>query len=113
MVASYPFDDSASHKKEGQYSRSSDDSLFRHLARVYAANNPAMDKGNPKCEDDPNERFKDGITNGAKWYDVSGKKGVPWISPSHSDCTTMHVVRKLSVAKVTKPVLGLYFGSLF
>lgn len=82
-MASYPFDDSAAHVREGHYSQSSDDTLFRHLARVYAANNPAMAKGEPKCEDDPNERFTNGITNGAAWYDVSGKKGVQWISPSH------------------------------
>uniref|UniRef100_A0AAY4D733 Peptidase M14 domain-containing protein n=1 Tax=Denticeps clupeoides TaxID=299321 RepID=A0AAY4D733_9TELE len=72
VVASYPFDDSAAHDQEGHYSRSSDDALFRYLARVYAANNPAMEKGEPKCEDEPGKVFKDGITNGAEWYDVSG-----------------------------------------
>ncbi|XP_036392182.1 carboxypeptidase D [Megalops cyprinoides] len=72
VVASYPFDDSPSHDPEGHYSRSSDDALFRHLALTYAQHNPVMRTGDPKCPDSPQERFKDGITNGAEWYDVSG-----------------------------------------
>lgn len=72
MVASYPYDDSASHKAEGAYSKSPDDSLFKYLALVYAENNPVMKTGQPKCEENMAETFQDGITNGAKWYDVSG-----------------------------------------
>ena len=73
MVASYPFDDSATH--EGHfYSRSDDDNLFRYLARVYAKNNPVMSTGVPHCPDTPEETFKDGITNGAEWYDVPGRE---------------------------------------
>uniref|UniRef100_W5KNE2 Carboxypeptidase D n=1 Tax=Astyanax mexicanus TaxID=7994 RepID=W5KNE2_ASTMX len=71
VVASYPFDDSALHGGS-IYSESPDDSLFRYLARVYAENNPIMKTGKPKCPLDPSEMFKDGITNGAKWYDVAG-----------------------------------------
>ena len=74
VVASYPFDDSATHEGHGQYSRSDDDNLFRYLARVYAENNPVMSKGMPKCPDTLNEMFKDGITNGAEWYDVPGRE---------------------------------------
>ncbi|KAK9962180.1 hypothetical protein ABG768_007557 [Culter alburnus] len=72
VVASYPYDDSETHKVEGTYSRSPDDALFRYLARVYAENNPVMKTGQPKCEDNLSETFQDGITNGAKWYDVAG-----------------------------------------
>uniref|UniRef100_A0A673G341 14-3-3 protein epsilon n=1 Tax=Sinocyclocheilus rhinocerous TaxID=307959 RepID=A0A673G341_9TELE len=72
VVASYPFDDSVAHDTEGTYSRSPDDALFRYLARVYADNNPVMKTGQPKCEENINEIFEDGITNGAKWYDVAG-----------------------------------------
>uniref|UniRef100_A0A671KXV9 Carboxypeptidase D-like n=1 Tax=Sinocyclocheilus anshuiensis TaxID=1608454 RepID=A0A671KXV9_9TELE len=72
VVASYPFDDSVSHDTEGTYSRSPDDALFRYLARVYAENNPVMKTGQPKCDENINEIFEDGITNGAKWYDVAG-----------------------------------------
>jgi len=71
-VASYPYDDSAGHETEGTYSRSPDDALFSYLARVYAENNPVMKTGEPKCEENLSETFKDGITNGAKWYDVAG-----------------------------------------
>ncbi|KAI7800654.1 carboxypeptidase D [Triplophysa rosa] len=72
VVASYPYDDSASHKTDGTYSKSPDDSLFKYLALVYAENNPVMKTGQPKCEESMAETFPDGITNGAKWYDVSG-----------------------------------------
>lgn len=72
VVASYPFDDSATHDNMGTYSRSPDDTLFRYLARVYAENNPVMKTGQPMCEENINETFEGGITNGAKWYDVAG-----------------------------------------
>uniref|UniRef100_A0A8C8C7I3 Peptidase M14 domain-containing protein n=1 Tax=Oncorhynchus tshawytscha TaxID=74940 RepID=A0A8C8C7I3_ONCTS len=72
VVASYPFDDSASHKMQGYYSSSVDDNLFKHLALTYAKNHPVMRTGEPKCPDTPDETFEDGIVNGAKWYDVPG-----------------------------------------
>ncbi|XP_041097154.1 carboxypeptidase D [Polyodon spathula] len=72
VVASYPFDDSLKHKVTGEYSPSSDDRLFRYLARSYAEHNPVMKTGEPHCPDTPDETFKDGITNGAQWYDVPG-----------------------------------------
>lgn len=71
-MASYPFDDSALHTASDMYSLSPDDSLFRYLAQVYAKNHPIMKTGKPKCAGEPDETFKDGITNGAKWYDVAG-----------------------------------------
>ncbi|XP_051537619.1 carboxypeptidase D, b [Myxocyprinus asiaticus] len=63
VVASYPFD-SSSHETSGYYSSTPDDALFRYLARTYAENHPIMRMGRPYCLDDPNRRFKDGITNG-------------------------------------------------
>lgn len=72
VVASYPFDDSASHQQQGHYSPSEDDSLFRHLALVYSQRHPIMKTGQPNCPDAMDETFKDGITNGAQWYDVPG-----------------------------------------
>lgn len=68
VVASYPFDDSASHKSEGTYSAAPDDAVFKQLAHVYANNHKTMKSGD-HCGD----RFQDGITNGAHWYDVPGK----------------------------------------
>lgn len=72
VVASYPFDDSATHDPEGHYSKSADDALFRYLAHTYADHNPAMRTGTPNCPGTPTEKFEGGITNGAQWYDVSG-----------------------------------------
>lgn len=73
VVASYPFDDSASHQRQGHYSQSADDGLFRSLALVYSQNHPVMKTGQPNCPDAMDETFEDGVTNGAQWYDVSGK----------------------------------------
>jgi len=66
VVASYPFDDSATHRS-GLYSASPDDKFFKRVARIYANNHRTMRQGN-KCGDS----FPDGVTNGAKWYDVPG-----------------------------------------
>ncbi|XP_046891555.1 carboxypeptidase D [Hypomesus transpacificus] len=95
VVASYPFDDSATHEGHGQYSRSDDDNLFRYLARVYAENNPVMSKGMPKCPDTLNEMFKDGITNGAEWYDVPG--GMQDFNYLHGNC--LEITMELSCCK--------------
>lgn len=70
LVASYPFDDSPSHKEEGQYSAAPDDAVFRLLAHTYANNHKTMAaNAGHTCHDN----FPDGITNGAKWYDVPGE----------------------------------------
>lgn len=74
VVASYPFDDSASHQEQGLYSKSEDDSLFRYLALVYSQNHPTMKLGKPNCTNAMEETFEDGITNGAAWYDVPGEE---------------------------------------
>ncbi|XP_023346560.1 carboxypeptidase M [Eurytemora carolleeae] len=68
VVASYPFDDSPSHQS-GKYSASPDDPTFKYLATVYARNHRTM-SSNIKCE--PTDNFPNGITNGARWYDVPG-----------------------------------------
>ncbi|KAG2459522.1 CBPD Carboxypeptidase, partial [Polypterus senegalus] len=72
VVASYPYDDSPSHETAGVYSRSPDDVVFKYLAKSYAEKHPLMQTGRPNCQDTPHETFKDGITNGAQWYDVTG-----------------------------------------
>lgn len=78
LVANYPFDGNKNHKN-GQYEASPDDKLFVHLAKSYSTNHPTMSRGEhcyDICGDDKtsllNERFKDGITNGAKWYVLYG-----------------------------------------
>ncbi|XP_030634505.1 carboxypeptidase D isoform X1 [Chanos chanos] len=95
VVASYPYDDSASHTIEGFYSRSPDDALFKYLARVYAENNPAMKSGKPNCPSEPAETFQDGITNGAKWYDVPG--GMQDYNYLQGNC--MEITMELSCCK--------------
>ncbi|XP_072834747.2 carboxypeptidase D [Pogona vitticeps] len=72
VVASYPFDDSPTHKISGVYSKSADDEVFKYLAKAYASNHPVMKTGTPNCPGEEEETFKDGITNGAHWYDVQG-----------------------------------------
>uniref|UniRef100_A0A3Q2GXR4 Carboxypeptidase D n=1 Tax=Equus caballus TaxID=9796 RepID=A0A3Q2GXR4_HORSE len=72
VVASYPFDDSPEHEATGVYSKTSDDEVFKYLAKAYASNHPIMKTGTPHCPGDEDETFKDGITNGAHWYDVEG-----------------------------------------
>jgi len=67
LVANYPFDDDK--KMVDMYSKSPDDDVFQSLARSYSMNHPTMAKPGPVCGDD---NFKDGITNGAKWYNVAG-----------------------------------------
>jgi carboxypeptidase E len=74
LVANYPFDAS---RVEGmtQYSKSPDDSTFKHLAQVYANNHAHMSKNDhAPCDGTPSDNFarQGGITTGAKWYSVSG-----------------------------------------
>ncbi|KAF7656642.1 hypothetical protein LDENG_00038270, partial [Lucifuga dentata] len=95
VVASYPFDDSASHQEQGLYSQSEDDSLFRYVAWVYAQNHPIMKTGQPNCPDIPGETFKDGITNGAQWYDVPG--GMQDYNYLHGNC--LEITMELSCCK--------------
>ncbi|XP_076452817.1 carboxypeptidase D-like isoform X2 [Babylonia areolata] len=80
VVASYPFDDSSSHKITGVYSPSPDDKVFRLLAHTYANNHLEMHKSNI-C---PGDNFPGGITNGAHWYDVPG--GMQDYNYLHSSC---------------------------
>ncbi|CAL8345725.1 unnamed protein product [Arctogadus glacialis] len=95
VVASYPFDDSANHQMQGAYSRSDDDLLFRYLARVYAKNHPVMRTGHPNCPDNPDESFEEGITNGARWYDVPG--GMQDFNYLHGNC--LEITMELSCCK--------------
>ena len=66
VVASYPYDDTPSHRN-GLYGKSPDDDFFRHVAETYANNHAFMHRGD-SCRD----TFPGGITNGAKWYYVPG-----------------------------------------
>ena len=82
LVANYPYDDTADAKQG--YSKSPDDAIFRQLALSYSKGNPKMKKGYPCPNAEPDEHFKDGITNGAAWYNVIG--GMQDYNYLHSNC---------------------------
>ena len=79
LVANYPFDDNAKGQSKVE-SPSPDDALFRFLAKTYSFAHPTMHLGK-SCHESLvgrfflgalDETFKDGVTNGANWYSVSG-----------------------------------------
>jgi len=95
VVASYPFDDHPNGSPwKSLYSASPDDLVFRQLATAYASNHATMKTGHV-CEDDD---FENGITNGAKWYDVPG--GMQDFNYIHSNC--FEVTFELSCCKYPK-----------
>ncbi|XP_057373845.1 carboxypeptidase D-like [Daphnia carinata] len=67
VVASYPYDGSGTDQVQGFYSASPDDKVFRKLSQDYADRHPLMKKA-----DTCGVGFADGITNGARWYDLKG-----------------------------------------
>uniref|UniRef100_A0A0N4ZBR3 Peptidase_M14 domain-containing protein n=1 Tax=Parastrongyloides trichosuri TaxID=131310 RepID=A0A0N4ZBR3_PARTI len=74
LVANYPFDE-ATVEGVPRLSKTPDDETFKYLARVYASNHETMAKpGRPSCDGTTENNFANqgGITNGAKWYSVSG-----------------------------------------
>ena len=94
LVASYPFDDSAQHQETGAYSASPDDATFRHLASVYASAHATMSSSaTPSCA--AGDKFKNGVTNGAEWYDVPG--GMQDFNYMYSNC--MEITVELSCCK--------------
>ncbi|XP_022167083.1 carboxypeptidase D-like isoform X3 [Myzus persicae] len=64
-------DSSYNHNIKNMESLTPDDDVFRFLAKQYAELHPTMHNG-LSCEDEYNLKFKDGITNGAAWYQVIG-----------------------------------------
>ncbi|KAJ6221517.1 hypothetical protein RDWZM_000062 [Blomia tropicalis] len=73
LVVNYPFDTNL--KSINRYTSCPDDETFRYLALLYSKTHPQMPLGN--CTDscasfEYNEHFKDGITNGAAWYPITG-----------------------------------------
>ena len=72
LVANYPYDDTING--ESTYSESPDDDVFQALAKTFSENHSTMHLKNPPwpCAEVPAEHFHDGITNGAKWYSVTG-----------------------------------------
>nr|XP_045606806.1 carboxypeptidase D-like isoform X3 [Procambarus clarkii] len=69
LVANYPWDDNP-RSQGGVYSKCPDDDVFKKLAKAYSFAHPRMPMGK-ECNSNT-VAFRDGITNGAKWYSVSG-----------------------------------------
>jgi len=92
VVASYPFDDSPSHRISGLYSAAPDDRTFKYLAQTYARAHREMHK-NVRCTAADN--FPGGITNGAAWYDVPG--GMQDFNYVHSNA--MEITLELTCCK--------------
>ncbi|XP_061770356.1 carboxypeptidase M isoform X2 [Nerophis ophidion] len=70
LVANYPYDNSNGGKElVGRASLTPDNDVFVHLAKVYSHNHASMHQGGG-CDDDVS--FADGITNGYRWYPLSG-----------------------------------------
>ncbi|XP_053952078.1 carboxypeptidase D isoform X1 [Anastrepha ludens] len=67
IVASYPYDNSIAHHECCEESLTPDDRVFKLMAHTYANNHPIMRQGH-NC----NDTFTDGITNGARWYELNG-----------------------------------------
>ncbi|XP_015121016.1 carboxypeptidase M isoform X2 [Diachasma alloeum] len=73
LVASYPFDNTPNSLFQSYSSTPSispDDDVFRHLSLTYAQNHGSMYLGKACSASRPG--FKDGITNGAEWYPLTG-----------------------------------------
>ncbi|XP_060532890.1 carboxypeptidase D [Cylas formicarius] len=74
LVANYPFDDSRrgfGGATDHDPNPAPDDAVFKYLASTYANAHRSMHEGTP-CPMFPDERFDGGITNGARWYQVTG-----------------------------------------
>ncbi|XP_068623289.1 carboxypeptidase D isoform X2 [Battus philenor] len=70
LVANYPYDGNPA-MTSGQEFLTPDHGVFVHLAHVYSNAHHKMHLGQP-CKNVPEEKFPEGITNGAKWYVLSG-----------------------------------------
>ncbi|XP_068610505.1 carboxypeptidase N catalytic chain [Brachionichthys hirsutus] len=81
VVANYPFDRSRDPRIRGRttYAATSDDKIFRKLARTYSYAHGWMHKG-WNCGD----FFNEGITNGASWYSLS--KGMQDFNYLYTNC---------------------------
>uniref|UniRef100_A0A2R5L4K7 Putative carboxypeptidase d n=1 Tax=Ornithodoros turicata TaxID=34597 RepID=A0A2R5L4K7_9ACAR len=71
LVANYPYDASPKHSDRA-YSKTPDDALFRYIALSYSKAHPTMHLGRPCPKGPMDDEFKDGITNGAAWYNLYG-----------------------------------------
>lgn len=95
LVANYPFDDNKENVEK--YTPAPDDDVFKELALTYSKAHETMHDENAfwECKDVPADHFKNGITNGANWYNVAG--GMQDFNYVHSDC--MEITLELGCKK--------------
>ena len=95
LVANYPYDDNP--KARSIYTKSPDDDVFKYLALTYSNAHKTMHLDSPPwdCDGVPPDHFKNGITNGAKWYNVAG--GMQDFNYVHSNC--MEITLELGCEK--------------
>ncbi|KAF7988823.1 hypothetical protein HCN44_007133 [Aphidius gifuensis] len=74
LVANYPFDNisnrRSSSSKRQEPNISPDNDVFKHLSMVYSTSHTKMHRGESCSRRQPG--FKNGITNGAEWYPLTG-----------------------------------------
>ena len=70
LVANYPYDNTDGDGSLSAYSKCPDDDIFQQVSLAYSLAHPRMHLGQP-CQSGE-ERFPNGITNGADWYSVIG-----------------------------------------
>ncbi|KAG6443020.1 hypothetical protein O3G_MSEX002659 [Manduca sexta] len=70
LVANYPYDANPSMKTGEEY-LTPDNPVFVHLAHVYSDAHQKMHLGKP-CKHTNDPKFPEGITNGARWYVLTG-----------------------------------------
>uniref|UniRef100_A0A0K8SAU1 Peptidase M14 domain-containing protein n=1 Tax=Lygus hesperus TaxID=30085 RepID=A0A0K8SAU1_LYGHE len=88
LVANYPFDDYPLNARNKTFGNPTPDHMmFKYLAKVYSYAHPEMYKS-PICPRFP-EKFYEGITNGAKWYEVIG--GMQDYNYLHTNCMELTV----------------------
>ena len=97
LVANYPYDNSPSG--DSVYAASPDDDVFRHISLTYSYAHPTMHLGG-LCPSDTDPPFPDGITNGAKWYNVDGgMQDYNYLSSSCLEITIEQGCRKFPYAR--------------
>ena len=90
----FPYDDGPSIRN--RISPTPDNALMKELANIYARNHENMHKG--KACPKTTHRFKNGVSNGAKWYALSG--GMTDFNYLFSNCFEITV--ELSCCKYPK-----------
>ncbi|XP_061162564.1 carboxypeptidase D-like [Saccostrea echinata] len=108
LLANYPYDDTRSGYSV--YSRSPDDGVFKVISEAYSLAHSTMHQGHP-CPNIDGEYFKDGITNGAQWYSVSG--GMQDWNYLHTNCFEITIELGCTKFPLTKDLPSYWSANKF